>query len=215
MSFLAIGLTAASIAASVAPAAISGVSANKAKKRASSEARRRELELANLEKSRQEIINPYDQITNPMAALQVSTRAAEFQGEQTDIALANVLDTLRATGGAGGATALAIQAARSKEGIAADIAAQEVENERLRAQGQQQMEIYQAQGRDRAFQYRESRETAQLDRTQAQIDQEKYLEMMYNQQRINAISTGVGSAFESAVGGITAASDMGAFSGGQ
>ena len=61
-------------------------------------------------------------ITNPFANLQVATKAAEFAASEKDISLATTLDTLRATGaGAGGATALAQAAARSKAGIAAGI----------------------------------------------------------------------------------------------
>ena len=68
----------------------------------------------------QDKINPYDEVTdlsgmvsNPFANLQVATGAAEFQGEQADISLANTLDTLRATGaGAGGATAYGLRSAR-------------------------------------------------------------------------------------------------------
>ena len=51
--------------------------------------------------------------------------------------MANTLDTLRATGAsAGGATALAQAALRSKKGITAGIEQQEVANEKLRAQGE-------------------------------------------------------------------------------
>ena len=79
--------------ATAAPAAIGAISANKEKKRSAKEKKRLELELKELEKNRQEIIDPTQDMTNPFAALQVSTRASEFQAEQTDIALANVLDT--------------------------------------------------------------------------------------------------------------------------
>ena len=45
-----------------------------------------------------------------------------MQVEEADIALANTLDTLRATGAsAGGATALAQAALQSKKGVAASI----------------------------------------------------------------------------------------------
>ena len=80
-------------------------------------------------------------MTNPMENLGVATQAAEMQAEEADIALANTLDTLRATGaGAGGATALAQAALRSKKGIAASIENQESANEKLRAQGQANLE---------------------------------------------------------------------------
>ena len=88
---------------------------------------------------RQEIINPFQNLSNPYANLQVATKAAEMQAEQSDIALANTLDNLRETG-AGGATALAQAALKSKQGISANIEQQEASNEKLRAQGEQQME---------------------------------------------------------------------------
>lgn len=200
MSFLAVALTAASIAASAAPGAIGAISANREKKRASAEKKRRELELKELEKNRQEIIDPTRDMTNPFAALQVSTRASEFQAEQTDIALANVLDTLRATGGAGSATSLAIQAARSKEAIAADIEKQEAENERLRAQGQQQLEVYKARGQEFMFGVREARELASLDRAQAMYDEQRMMEQFYKQQQMEltaqAFSEGIAGGVE-------------------
>jgi len=129
-----------------------------AKRRARALARQVRQETAKLnrlESSRQQIINPYQgvadvsalakdlssKVTNPFANLSVATKAAEIQMEQSDIALANTLDTLRATGaGAGGATALAQAALQSKQGVAASIESQEAQNEKLRAQGQQQME---------------------------------------------------------------------------
>ena len=97
-------------------------SANKRAKRAEREKRRLTGELNQLEKNRQAIINPYEGVTdlsamvsdlssiasNPFDSLSVSTAGAEMQAEQTDLALANTLDTLRSTGAsAGGATALA------------------------------------------------------------------------------------------------------------
>ena len=99
--------------------------------------------IASLEASRQEIINPYEAITdlsgnlsNTYNNLGVATQAAEMQIEQTDIALANTLDTIRATGGgAGGATALAQAALQSKKGVSASIEQQESQNEALKAQG--------------------------------------------------------------------------------
>ncbi len=140
-------------------------------------------EIAELEGSRQEIINPFsgmsnlsDMISNPMANLQVATEAAEFQAEEADIALANTLDTLRATGaGAGGATALAQGALRSKRGIGATIAQQEAANAMARAQGEQsamtmrinearRMQAMQAQGRQYVFETQENRDMARLDR---------------------------------------------------
>jgi len=104
--------------------------------------------------SRQDIINPYagitdlsglardltSQITNPFNNLTVSTAAAKMQAEETDIALANTLDTMEQTGAsAGGATALAMAALKSKQNIAASIEKQEAANDEMRAQGEAQM----------------------------------------------------------------------------
>ena len=72
--------------------------------------------------------------TNQFANLQVGTAAADLQAAQTDEALAAALESGAITG-AGGATALAQQAAASKQGIAANIQQQELQNNQLRAQG--------------------------------------------------------------------------------
>ena len=138
---------------------IGGIIGNsKAKRRAraaAAEKARIERQITNIENNRQAVINPYagitsvagmaenlsGQMSNPMANLGVATQAAEIQMEQTDIALANTLDTLQATGAsAGGATALAQAAARSKKDVAAGIETQEANNEKARAQGEQELQ---------------------------------------------------------------------------
>jgi len=111
--------------------------------------------INHLEANRQDVINPYDQVTslagmatdlsntfsNPMANLSVATKAAEMKIEQADISLANTLDTIRATGaGAGGATALAQAALQSKKGVAASIETQEKSNEDKRALGEERLQ---------------------------------------------------------------------------
>ena len=104
-----------------------------------------------------------------MDNLQVATKAAEMQAEQSDLALANTLDTLRQAG-AGGATALAQAALKSKQGIASTIEQQESQNARLAAQGEQRVQQLQAQGKQIAFQTQEQRELQQLDRLQSMAD---------------------------------------------
>ena len=92
--------------------------------------------LETLQANRQQVINPYENMSNQYANLGVATGAAEMQAEEADIALANTLDTLRATGSsAGGATALAMAALKSKQGVSANLEQQEIANEKLRAQG--------------------------------------------------------------------------------
>ena len=76
-------------------------------------------------------------LSNPMQNLGVATAAAEMQAEEADIALANTLDMLSATGAsAGGATALAQAALQSKKGVAASIQSQEKANADSAARGE-------------------------------------------------------------------------------
>ena len=182
------------------------VSAGKRAKRAQKEKTRLTGELDTLERNRQSIINPYEGVTdlsamvsdlssiasNPFDSLSVSTAGAEMQAEQTDLALANTLDTLRSTGAsAGGATALARMALESKKGISASIEMQEANNNQLRARGEQNLQavklaeakrvqgalmgeagrIQQADvsGKEFVYSEKERRQTEQLNRKQAQI----------------------------------------------
>ena len=212
-------------ALAAAGSAIAGASAaNKQRRAAQRNKSKAEREIESLKKSRQTIINPFagvtdlssmasdlsGQISNPFASLGVATSAAEIQIEEADIALANTLDTLRATGAsAGGATALAQGALRSKRGISANIQQQEAQNAMFRAQGEQssmamrisearRMQAMNAQGKQYMFETQENRDMAQLDRTagmQTQYaTQANALQMQSNQimgQAIpNALSAG-------------------------
>ena len=187
--------------------------------RAKREARRREQEagrlqgkLNRLEANRQQIINPYDNITdlsnmlsNPFASLSVATQAAEMQMEQTDIALANTLDTIRATGSAGSATALAQAALQSKKNIAANIESQEANNEKLRAQGEatlQRQQMAEAQRQQQAdvqgesfvFGQRENREMQQLNRLTNQIGALRGAAAQASADSTAALTGGIGAA---------------------
>jgi hypothetical protein len=111
-----------------------GISKNKEKKAAEAAAQK-EAELKAFQDNRQEIIDNSDdvralaaQVNNPFANLSVATGAAEFEAEQADLALAQSLDTMAATGAsAGGATALARAALASKKGISNSIQQQEAQ----------------------------------------------------------------------------------------
>ena len=134
------------------------IGGRKAKKQARAAARERDRingAIKAFEQNRQAVINPYSDVkslaglatdlsgemSNPYADLGVATSAAEIKMEQTDLALAATLDTLQATGAsAGGATALANAAARSKKDVAADIEKQEAQNEKLAAQGEAELQ---------------------------------------------------------------------------
>ena len=198
-------------AASIMTGIFGASAASKRAAAAAADKRAKEAKLLSLENSRQEIINPYEGVTdlssmvqNPYESLGVATQAAEMQAEQADISLANTLDTLRATGAsAGGATALAQAALQAKKGISASIEAQEAQNEKLRAQGelqQQQMKMAEAQrlqqadvsGKQFEFTAREARETAQMDRLSAQISGAEARQAQAQADKTRAITGAVG-----------------------
>jgi len=234
------------IAAAGGPGAVIGIGASilggifgagaarRQQRAAAKEVKRLNNKLESLENNRQEIIDPYagitnlsgmitdrsDMMSNSYANLSVATKAAEMKIEEADIALANTLDTLRATGsGAGGATALAQAALQSKKEVTASIEDQEVNNEKLRAQGEASLEqrriaekqrvegvqlsqaekvqTAEAQGAAFVFSQKENRETQQLDRTAAQLD---------NAMQAQAAAQQAGtSALTGALGGIASA----------
>jgi hypothetical protein len=149
MSFIAVGIGAA---VSIGGSIFGASKAKKAERRARKQKQALQRELKAAEDSRQEIINPYADVTslddmivdntgllsNAYTNIGVATQAAEFEAEEADIALANTLDLLASTGAsAGGATALAQAALASKRGVSASIQKQEADNQKLAAQGEQ------------------------------------------------------------------------------
>ena len=207
-------------AAAIIGGAISLVGGIIGSSRARREARNREIQargleykLNQLEENRQEITDPYANITdlssmlsNPFANLSVATKATEIQMEQTDIALANTLDTIRATGGsAGGATALAQAALQSKKGIAANIEQQEAANEKQRAQGEatlqrqqmaeaQRQQMADVQGEQYMFQAQETRDMQQLNRLSNQIGALRGAAAQASADSTAALTGGIGAA---------------------
>tara|TARA_R110002110_G_scaffold16703_1_gene71970 strand:- start:178 stop:843 length:666 start_codon:yes stop_codon:yes gene_type:complete len=199
---------------SIVSSVIAGKSAREEQRRALREKKRLEKKMAQLEADRQDVINPYagiqdlsSMITNPFANLSVATGAAEMKIEQADISLANTLDTMRATGAsAGGATALAQAALRSKKDVTNSIELQEKSNEDKRARGeekqqaaltaeQQRLQNADVQGRGFVYSETEKREMGQLDRTAGLIEMATGVEA---QAKADALSAKLG-----VVGGIT------------
>jgi hypothetical protein len=186
--------------------------ADEAERKAQAEKAKAQRALDALVRDRQDIINPYENVedlssmlSNPMANLSVATQAAEIQVEESDISLANTLDMVRSTGGsAGGATALAQAALQSKKGVSASIEAQEAQNEKLKAQGQQRlqqqemaeaqrMQSVESQGKQFVFNAQEQRDTAQMDRLSSQISGAAQRESQAGSDRTGAVTGAVGS----------------------
>ena len=199
---------------SIATSVIAGKAAREEQRRAAREKKRLEKKMAQLEADRQDVINPYagiqdlsSMITNPFANLSVATGAAEMKIEEADISLANTLDTMRATGAsAGGATALAQAALRSKKDVTNSIELQEKSNEDKRARGeekqqaaltaeQQRLQNADVQGRGFVYSETEKREMGQLDRTAGLLEMATGVEA---QAKADALSAKLG-----VVGGIT------------
>ncbi len=169
--------------AKVVPGIIGANQANKAKNKEKEYLGK----IKELEKNRQAIPNPYANIKNPYANLAVATQAARIKAEETDKALANTLDTLRETGAsAGGATALAQAAAKSKQEVSAGIEKQEQANEVLRAKGEMAVMQADASGKIFTFNAQEARDNILLDRYQA-------LANMEAQKRQQGQAVGIGS----------------------
>jgi hypothetical protein len=138
-------------------------------------------EIAGLLANRQQIRNPY-------ANLAVATEAAEFQAQQVDQSLANTLDAMQAGGfGAGGATALAREASKAKQGISADIQKQEATNQRFFAQGEQIRQNMQ-----------EQRSIDDIDFARAQSDNLRQQEMDALTARQASQQAGVGGTMQMA-----------------
>ena len=209
--------------ASIAGGIFGSSAAKKEKRRAEAEKRRLTKKLQTLEANRQEIINPYADVTslssmisNPFANLSVATGAAEMKIEEADISLANTLDTIRATGGgAGGATALAQAALQSKKGVAASIEMQEKNNEDKRAQGeanvQQQkvaeerrMQQSEVAGKQFVYNETENREVAQLNRVAGQLGMAEQVRAQAQADQTGAITGMFGSL--ASIGGSMAGS---------
>jgi len=174
--------------------------------------------LINLENDRPPIQDIYANITdtsgelrNEYANIGVAARSSEIQMEEVDINLANTLDTLRAMGGgAGAATKMALAAMKSKQSISANLEQQEVGNQKLRAQGemqlqqskmqeQQRLQNASVQGAQWMYTQQDARIMQQLNRQQALIDNERAQEQLYKTQAMSAF--GQGAAALGQVGG--------------
>ena len=208
-AIIAAGLISAG--ASVISGIFGASSAKKAERAAAKQRSTAEAKLRYLENNRQDIINPYENTTdlssmlsNPMDNLSVATQAAKIQIEEADISLANTLDTIRASGAsAGGATALAQAALQSKKGVSASIEMQEAQNEKLKAQGEQQLQqqkmseaqrIQQADAQGKSFEFntRENRQTAEMDRVSTQLSGAQARESQARSDATTAITGAVG-----------------------
>ena len=158
-------------------------------------------------------------VKNPYANLGVATQAAEMQAEEVDIALASTLNAMQAGGmGAGGATALAQAAAKSKQGVSASIESQEAQNEKLRAEGEQQanqqlmalenqkisIEGQAISAEERAAAGEDARVQAQLDRAYGESDFLRSRQMGLEDAGDAALMAGISGSTSALTGAVSA-----------
>ena len=166
------------VAAQTAPA-VMGYFQNRKAKDLMEEERKKALDL---DKDLQALLANRQTLRNPYANLGVATQAAEMEAQEADASLANTLDTMRAGGfGASGATALAREAAKAKQGISADIQKQEQANQTKFAEGEAALQT--------AI---EERQIQDINRKQTELDNARLNEQALRDEAAAAAQQGVG-----------------------
>ncbi len=200
------------VAAIAAPLVIGGITAAIN----SNKARKMETDVLNAQRDtddliadRQDIFDSSNsirqmknQLHNAYANLGVAVKGAEMQQQQTDVALSNMMEGMMVTGQTASATALAQAAAKSKQGISANIEQQEIANQKLVAKGeadlQQQkmaLEMQAITAEGQAWDRAEDREIFDINRSQAEADWLRNQQQGYSDAANDAWMAGVsGSA---------------------
>lgn len=185
----------------------------------SAKARRLTKQLEAFENSRQAVLDQSDDIRamsdmvfNPAANLGVAMKASEIQQQETDEALANTLNAINASGtlGAGGASALAQAAARSKAEISAGIETQELANQESRIKGEadvqaslQKLEGAALDAESAAYDRQETRDISKMNRLSGLGDQANANSMAYGQaaaQNMMDVTSAIGQLGSAGVG---------------
>tara|TARA_R110002012_G_scaffold90219_2_gene220736 strand:+ start:7792 stop:8514 length:723 start_codon:yes stop_codon:yes gene_type:complete len=211
MSMAAIAIT--SIAAPLVAGGVSKAISNRKAKNMEGEIQAAQGQIDKLLSERQDVVDKSgdiramkDMVSNPYANLGVATQAAEMQAAQTDQALANTLDAMKASGtSAGGATALAQAAAQAKQGISASIETQEAQNNKMRAEGQKQMqtqlmniESSAISEEIAAFGRQDARDQAAIDRAYGESDFLRSRQMQIQDAGDAAMMAGISGATSAA-----------------
>ncbi len=141
--------------------------------------------------------NPYKNQENTAEDLTVNQQASQFEAQQTDQSLAQGLDAIVAGGGGGGdATAIANAALQAGQAGSAKIAAQEQQNQQLRAQQAASNQRLEAQGEATL----QNQQYGQAQQNFGQSGQRLSAANAARQQAKSALISGLGSAVGGAVG---------------
>jgi hypothetical protein len=147
------------------------------KRRREQAAAQRELDAAKSSFAAIDTSNPYKNVTNTFEDLTVNTQAADFAAQQQNQGLANIMGGLAGSAGGGGVAALAQslanQQSASAQQAAASIGAQESQNQKLAAQGEQQAQMQRAQGEALSRQMQFKKSEKQMDMAQTRLESAK------------------------------------------
>ena len=147
------------------------------KRRREQAAAQRELDAAKSSFAAIDTSNPYKNVTNTFEDLTVNTQAADFAAQQQNQGLANIMGGLAGSAGGGGVAALAQslanQQSASAQQAAASIGAQEAQNQKLAARGEQEAQMQRAQGErlSREMQFKKSEK--QMDMASQRLESAK------------------------------------------
>ena len=147
------------------------------KRRREQAAAQRELDAAKSSFAAIDTSNPYKNVTNTFEDLTVNTQAADFAAQQQNQGLANIMGGLAGSAGGGGVAALAQslanQQSASAQQAAASIGAQEAQNQKLAARGEQEAQMQRVQGErlSREMQFKKSEK--QMDMAQTRLESAK------------------------------------------
>ena len=147
------------------------------KRRREQAAAQRELDAAKSSFAAIDTSNPYKNVTNTFEDLTVNTQAADFAAQQQNQGLANIMGGLAGSAGGGGVAALAQslanQQSASAQQAAASIGAQESQNQKLAAQGEQQAQMQRAQGEALSRQMQFKKSEKQMDMASQRLESAK------------------------------------------
>ena len=196
----------ATAAVSAVGGLIGALSARRAERRAQRQQRNERQEMRRLERAYANIdtSNPYLNMENTMEDLTINQQQAEFQRQQFQQSQANTLNALRGAAGSSGiaslAQVMAQQGQLAAQQASASIGQQEATNQRLAAQQAGRIQSMERQGEVVSRQQQRDQTGTLLGMAQSRVAAARQQEMLAQQARFNAISSGVQGVVDSGVG---------------
>jgi hypothetical protein len=155
--------------------------------------------------------NPFLNMENTMEDLTINQQQAQFEAQQFQQSQSNILNTLRSSAGGSGIAALAQSLAQQGQLAAqrssASIGQQEATNQRMAAQQAGQIQAQERRGEIISRQQQRDQVGTLLGMSQSEVAAARQQEMMAQQARFDAISSGLGGM----TGMLTAGIEAGAF----